>query len=91
MPLPFITYVNMTHAHNSVSAPGDYLPLNIFLVFPVGTQQMTILLFAYEDFIIEEELEWFSLSLGVLSAPVDRVIITEPNATIFIEDTSSEN
>ena len=50
---------------------------------------MTVLLHVVDDSVVEEELEWFSLSLDLLSVPVDRVHITQPTATVFIEDKNS--
>ena len=47
-------------------------------------------LHAFEDLIVEPELEWFSLGLDVLVVPAGRVIFTRPNATVFIEDSNSE-
>ena len=74
-----------------LSAPDDYLPLNIFLVFTQGTQSLTIPLHAFEDLIVEPELEWFGLSLETRIAPApERIFFTQPNTTVFIEDKDSE-
>lgn len=51
---------------------------------------MSIVLHAFEDLVVEPELEWFSLSLDTLVAPADRVFFTQQNTTIFIEDKNSE-
>ena len=80
----------MPYVLSSKTAPDDYFPLNLFLVFTPGTQYITVTLHAFEDRIVEPELEWFSLSLGVLIVPAGRVVFSKPNATIFIEDTNSE-
>ena len=67
-----------------------FWPLNIFLVFTRGTQQVSVVLHAFEDFAVEEELEWFTMTLDTLVIPVGRVSLTQRNATIFIEDKDSE-
>ena len=72
------------------TAPDDYFPLNVFLLFTPGVESITVTLHAFEDLIVEPELEWFSLGLDVLIVPAGRVIFTRPNATVFIEDSNSE-
>ena len=74
----------------STTAPDDYFPLNVFLLFTPGVESITVTLHAFEDLIVEPELEWFSLGLDVLIVPAGRVIFTRPNATVFIEDSNSE-
>ena len=71
------------------SAPDDYLPLNIFLLFLPGTQYVSIPLHVFEDLVVEAELEWFTLSLDTLIVPADRIFLTQPNTTVFIEDKNS--
>ena len=71
-------------------APDDYFPLNIFLLFTPGIQFITVALHAFEDPLVELELEWFTLALDVLIVPAGRVLFTRPNATVFIEDSNSE-
>lgn len=73
------------------SAPDDYLPLNIFLVFTPGTQHVTIPLLVFDDLVVELKLEWFGLSLETRIAPApERILFTQPNTTVFIEDKNSE-
>ena len=66
------------------------MSLNLLLIFTPGTQNMTITLHAFEDSVVESELEWFSLALDTLFVPAGRVVFTVPNATVFIEDTNSK-
>ena len=73
------------------AAPDDYFPLNLFLLFTPGIQYITVTLHAFEDLIVEPELEQFSLSLGVLVVPAGSVSFTRPNATVFIEDSNSKS
>ena len=72
------------------SAPDDYLPLNIFLLFIPGTQYVSIPLHVFEDLVVEAELEWFTVSLDTLIVPAERIFLTQPNTTVFIEDKNSE-
>ena len=51
---------------------------------------MSVVLHAFEDLAVEEELEWFTMTLDTLVIPVGRVSLTQRNATIFIEDKDSE-
>ena len=71
------------------SAPDDYLHLNVFLLFIPGTQYVSIVLHVFEDLVVEEELEWFTVSLDTLIVPADRIFLTQPNTTVFIEDKNS--
>lgn len=64
--------------------------IDLFLVFTPGIQYLTVALHAFEDSIVETELEWFSLSLNVLVIPAGRVIFTQQNTTVFIEDSNSK-
>ena len=51
---------------------------------------MSVVLHAFEDLAVEEELEWFTMTLDTLVIPVGRVFLTQRNVTIFIEDKDSE-
>ena len=73
------------------TAPDDYLPLNLLLLFTPGIQHVTIRIHAIEDLLVESELEWLTLALDTLFVPAGRVVFTRPNATVFIEDTNSES
>ena len=72
------------------TAPEDYFPLNVYLPFTPGTQLVSIAIHAFEDFVVESELEWFSLTLDTLIAPADRVFFTQSTTTVFIEDRNSK-
>ena len=83
---PLSLSLSLSHS----AAPDDYFPLNLFLLFTPGVQTVSVTLHAFEDLIVEPELEWFSLTLGVLVLPAGRVEFTQQNATVFIEDRNSE-
>ena len=87
--LILITYV-ISFSCCIYTAPEDYLPLNVFLSFMPGTQRVSIALHVFQDLVVESELERFSLTLEVLSAPAERVFFTHSSTTVFIEDKDSE-
>ena len=51
---------------------------------------MSVVLHAFEDLVVEEELEWFTMTLDTHVIPVGRVSLTQCNATVIIEDKDSE-